>query len=89
MVFLTSVLLPYDTAITETMTMMKNQYWLFPLWTNLYDFGNWVEYGVIIPPFLPSFSALLPISGLIWSVFGFYIALILNMVNRGQKMQDQ
>ena len=31
--------------------MTTNQYWFFPLWTYLHDFGNWLEFGFIIPPF--------------------------------------
>ncbi|MBY8999095.1 MAG: hypothetical protein KGD60_15340, partial [Candidatus Thorarchaeota archaeon] len=82
---MTSILLPYGIITTNTMIMTTNQYWLFPLWTYLHDFGNWLDYGVIIPPFLPSFSFLVPIMGLILCVLGFYIAIILNQYYKGQR----
>jgi hypothetical protein len=60
--FVSSILLPYGISTAGTPMMTTNQYWLFPLWTYVHDFGTWLGMGVIIPPFLPSFSLLPPIS---------------------------
>jgi len=80
-----SILLPYGTVTVSTMIFTTNQYWLFPLWTYLHDFGNWLEFGVIIPPFLPSFSYLLSILGVIFLILGLYFSRALNQVLSGQR----
>ncbi|TFG28348.1 hypothetical protein EU527_17440 [Candidatus Thorarchaeota archaeon] len=77
--------MPYGVVTTSSMIESNNQYWIFPLWTYIHDFGNWLDLGVIIPPFLPSFSLLLPIVGLIWCVLGLYTAMILNQFYNGQR----
>ena len=81
---LTSVLLPYGVVVADTPIMTMNQYWLFPLWTYLNDFGNWLGFGTIIPPFLPSFSIIPSIAGLIWCVLGIYLARNLDQVYKDQ-----
>lgn len=82
---MTSILLPYGIITTSTISMAINQYWLFPLWTYLHDFGNWLGFGIIIPPILPTFSFLQLVIGLILCVLGFYIAIILNQYYRGKR----
>ena len=72
-----SILLPYGIVTTHTPIFSTNQYWLFPLWTYIHDFGHWLGFGRIIPPFLPSFSLLPPILGLIWCVLGLYVSKVL------------
>jgi hypothetical protein len=83
-VVLTSILLPYGVVTADTPAMTINQYWLFPLWIYLHDFGNWLGFGTIIPPFLTSFSVIPSIAGLIWCVLGIFLAMNLNQVFRGQ-----
>ena len=78
------ILLPYGLVTANTAIMTQNQYWLFPLWTYLHDFGTWLEYGVIIPPFLPSIDFLLSLLGLIWFAFGFCISMALYRFYSGQ-----
>jgi hypothetical protein len=65
--------------------MTTNQYWLFPLWTYMHDFGTWLGLGAIIPPFLPSFSLLPPIFGLLWCVVGLYISWTLRQFYSDQR----
>jgi hypothetical protein len=57
--------------------MTQNQYWLFPLWIYLHDFGGSLDYGIIIPPFSASHEFLLSFLGLIWCAFGFCISMAL------------
>jgi len=57
--------------------MTQNQYWLFPLWTYLHDFGVWLDYGRIDFPFSASDDFLLSILGLIWCALGFCISMAL------------
>ena len=71
-----SLLLPYGFGVADTPGMITNQYWLFPLWTYIYV-GNWLGFGVLIPPFLPSFSLLPPLLGLIWCGLGLYVSKVL------------
>jgi len=75
-----SILLPYGTVTANTWIFTSNQYWLFPLWSYVHDFGNWLGFGVIIPPFLPSFSYLISILGVIFLMLGLYISILLNQV---------
>lgn len=78
-VVLTSILLPYGVVTTQSMIESTNQFWLFPLWMYVHDFGTWLGYGIIIPAILPSVVAppLPPSSGIIWCVLGLYTSLLL------------
>ena len=80
-----SILLPYGIVTTGTAIMTTNQYWLFPLWTYLHDFENWLGFGFIIPPFLPSFSFLPPVLGLLWCVLGLYVSKVLHQFYASQR----
>ena len=80
-----SVLLPYGTVTANTWIFTTNQYWLFPLWTYVHDFGNWLGFGMVIPIFLPSFPYLTSILGLIWLMLGLYISRALNQLCFGQR----
>ena len=79
-----SILLPYGVVITGNVIMTTNQFWLFPLWAYLPNFGIW-EFGLIIPSFLPSFPLVPSILGLIWCVLGLYISKALHQVCGGQR----
>ncbi len=43
----------------------------------MHDFGVWLDYGIIIPPFSTSHEFLLSFLGLIWCAFGFCISMAL------------
>lgn len=64
--------------------MTQNQFWLFPLWTYVHDFGVWLGYGAIIPPFSASIGFLLSLLGLIWFAFGFGISMAVHRFYSGQ-----
>jgi len=79
-----SILLPYGVVTTNTAIETQAQHWLFPLWTYVHDFGVWLDYGVIIPPFSASVESLLSLLGLIWFAFGFCISMALYRFYSGQ-----
>lgn len=78
-----SILLPYGMLTAGTPIMITNQYWFFPFWTYIHDFGNWLEFGHIIPAFTPSFSLLPPIMGLVWFILGLYVSIALHQFYSG------
>lgn len=80
-----SILLPYGIVITDTVAMITNQFWLFPLWTYLPVFSNWMGFGIIIPPFLPSFPLLPSVMGLLWCILGLYASRLLHQFYAGQR----
>ncbi len=80
-----SILLPYGAVTTYTGFFTTNQYWLFPLWTYIHDFGQWLGFGRIIPPFVPSFWLPPPILGLIWCVLGLYVSKVLRQFYSSQR----
>ncbi len=80
-----SILLPFGFVTTSTMIETSNQFWLFPLWTYVHDFGNWFGFGVIIPPFSPLFPLLWSILGLIWCVLGLSISKALHQFYASQR----
>ncbi|MCK4279675.1 MAG: hypothetical protein KAW94_03770 [Candidatus Thorarchaeota archaeon] len=83
-VMASSVFLPYGIVTTDTPIMSTNQFWLFPFWMYLHDFGNWLGFGVIIPPFVPAFPLPLLFLGLLWIMLGFYICRVLHRFCVGQ-----
>jgi len=80
-----SILLPYGIVTTDTVGMTIIQVWLFPLWNYVHDFGNWMGFGVITPPFLPSFPLLPSILGVIWCGLGIYVSKSLHQYKLGQR----
>jgi len=82
-----SVLLPYGVVTANTVGMTTHQYWLFPLWAYLPSFGDW-EFGLIIPPFLPSFPLVPSIFGLIWCVLGLYINYVMHQYYENKRDAD-
>jgi len=79
-----SVFLPYGIVTTDTPIMSTNQFWLFPFWMYLHDFGEWLGLGVIIPPFVPVFPFPLLFLGLLQIMLGFYIYRVLHRFYAGQ-----
>ncbi len=73
-----SIILPYGFVTTGTPIMTTNQYWLFPLWTYLHDFGNWLDLGRIIILFSPSSPFILSVLGLFWFGCGLYVSYSLH-----------
>jgi hypothetical protein len=71
------ILLPYCCVTTGSPIFATYQYWIFPLWIYMHDFGTWLDYGRFIPPFHSSFTPLLSLLGLIWCVTGICISVIL------------
>ncbi len=80
-----SILLPYGVVITDTVAMTTNQFWLFPLWAYLPVFSNWMGFGFVIPPFLPSFPLLPSVMGLLWCILGLYASRLLHQFYAGQR----
>ena len=80
-----SILLPYGFVLADTAIFTTNQYWFFPLWTYLPVFSNLMGFGIIIPPFLPSFPLLPSIMGLLWCVLGLYISKALQQFYASQR----
>ncbi|MCK4567570.1 MAG: hypothetical protein KAU48_09705 [Candidatus Thorarchaeota archaeon] len=84
LVIVSSAFLPYGVVTTDTAGMSINQFWLFPFWMYLHDFGNWLGFGVIIPPFVPAFPLPLLFLGLLWIMLDFYICRVLHRFYAGQ-----
>lgn len=84
LVIVSSAFLPYGVVITDTPIMITNQFWLSPFWMYLHDFGNWLGFGVIIPPFVPAFPLPLLFLGLLWIMLGFYTCRVLHRFYAGQ-----
>ncbi len=82
---MSSIFLPYAIITSATPIMTTNQYWFFPLWTYIHDFGNWLEFGFIIPAFTPSFSLLPTIVGLLWCILGLYVSRSLHQFYSGKR----
>lgn len=82
-----SVLLPYGVVTTSTVAMTTHQYWLFPLWIYLPNFGIW-EFGFIMPPFLSIYHLLPSIFGLIWCVLGLYINYVMHQYHENKRDAD-
>jgi len=79
-----SAFLPYGVVTTDTPAMSTNQFWLFPFWMYLHDFGNWLGFGVIIHPFVPAYPLPLLFLGLLWIILGFHICRVLPRFYAGQ-----
>ena len=50
----------------------------------VHDFGDWLGFGGIIPPFVPYYPLPLLFLGLLWIVFGFYTCRVLHRFYAGQ-----
>jgi hypothetical protein len=74
-----SIFLPYGVVTSNTAIETQNQFWLFPFWMYVHDFGNWMGYGRIVPPLLTTttYPLLVLFLGIIWFAFGFCISMAL------------
>ena len=81
---ISSAFLPYGVVTTNSWGMSTNQFWLFPFWMYLHDFGEWLGLGVIIPPFVPTYPLPLLFLGLLWCALGFYTGKVLHRFYAGQ-----
>ena len=84
LVIVSSAFLPYGMVTAGTGIMTTNQYWLFPLWMYVHDFGNWLGFGGIFLPFVPTYPLPLLFLGLLWIMLGFYLCWILHRFHEGQ-----
>ncbi len=79
-----STFLPYGAVTAHTGLMSTNQYWLFPFWMYVHDFGNWLGFGGIMLPFVPLYPLPLLFLGLLWIILGFYTCRVLHRFYAGQ-----
>jgi hypothetical protein len=79
-----SAFLPYGAVTAHTGLMSTNQYWLFPFWMYVHDFGNWLGFGGIMLPFVPLYPLPLLFLGLLWIILGFYTCRVLHRFYAGQ-----
>lgn len=78
-VMASSAFLPYAVVTTGTEIGTTNQYWLFPFWRYVHDFGVWLGPGRIIPPFASTYPLPLLFLGWLWCALGFYTGWILRL----------
>ncbi|MGY5861227.1 MAG: hypothetical protein RTU09_02470 [Candidatus Thorarchaeota archaeon] len=79
-----SAFLPYGVVTAHTLIESTIQFWLFPFWMYVHDFGNWIKVGIIWLSFVPTYPLPLLILGLLWTILGFYICRILHRFYEGQ-----
>lgn len=70
-----SIFLPYGVVVSPTAIESVLQFWLFPFWMYVNDFGFWMGLGAIVPAFTTSFPAVLVILGFTW----FAVAIIIGV----------
>ena len=79
-----SAFLPYGVVTAHTLIESTIQFWLFPLWMYVHDFGNWIGFGMIWPSFVPTYPLPLLFLGLLWIILGFHICRVLHRFYAGQ-----
>ena len=80
-----SLFLPYGVIEVPTWIFSTNQFWLFPFWYYVHDFGVWLGNGVwhFLFPF-PWHEFPLVLLGLMWFVLGLSTSRLLHEFYIGQ-----